>query len=62
LLLARLYEAKYYCPAALDEQRFDELLAEIRAFDSAAYPDHRLLNSYCLREVEGLAQRREELF
>lgn len=62
LLLALLFEARYYCPAALDETRFDEILAGAADFDLESRPDLRLLNAWALRELAGLAAKRGELF
>lgn len=62
LLLATLFEARYYCPAALDEARFDEILAGTAGFDLERRPDLRLLNAWALRQLKGLEARREELF
>jgi hypothetical protein len=62
-LLPLLFEARHYCPAALDEERFEEILLVLDE-DPARYLDHpqALLNSWCLEQLEFLAARRGELF
>jgi hypothetical protein len=62
LLLPLLFEARYYCPATLDEERFDEIQAEAAGFDLDRRPAERLLNAWVLRELAALAGRRGELF
>jgi len=63
LLLPLLFEARHYCPAALDEERFDEILRVLDE-DPARWSRHpqALLNTWCLEQLEQLAARREELF
>ncbi len=60
-LLPLLFEARYYCPAALDEERFDELQAIARSHNAPAHP-YALLNSWALSVFEDLDSRRGELF
>ena len=62
-LLPLLFEARHYCPAALDEDRFDEILAEIEREPArfAAHPQ-ALLNAWCLEQLRLLSEHRDELF
>lgn len=63
LLLPLLFEARHYCTASLDEERFNEILAVLEE-DSAAYQSHpqALLNSWCLEQLRLLGEQRGELF
>jgi len=62
-LLPLLFEARHYCTASLDEERFDAILAVLEE-DPAPYLRHpqALLNSWCLQQLRLLRDRREELF
>lgn len=62
-LLPLLFEARHYCTASLDEERFDAIM-EVLDQDPAPYLDHpqALLNRWCLRELAQLREQRSELF
>jgi hypothetical protein len=62
LLLPLYFEARYYCPATLDESRFDAILQELEAFPLTSRPEHRLLNEWARLQILALAERRGELF
>jgi hypothetical protein len=62
-LLPRLFEARHYCTATLDEARFDEILAEARARrDVLLRHPQALLNAWCLNQLDSLDAHRDELF
>lgn len=62
-LLPLAFEARYYCPATLDEEAFDVLLEQARAREEAVL-DHpqALLNAWCLELFDHLESRRGDLF
>ncbi len=62
-LLPLFFEARHYCTASLDEERFDAIMAVLDE-DPAPYQSHpqALLNSWCLRELALLREKRAELF
>ena len=62
-LLPLLFEARHYCPASLDEARFDEILglARSRRTELLAHPQ-ALLNAWCLEQLDSLEARRGDLF
>ncbi|MFA7331651.1 MAG: TRAP transporter TatT component family protein [Candidatus Delongbacteria bacterium] len=62
-LLPKLFEARHYCPATLDEARFDEILtaARERRAELLRHPQ-ALLNAWCLRQLDSLDAHREDLF
>ena len=62
-LLPLLFEARHYCPAALDEDRFDEILDEAGREPArfAAHPQ-ALLNAWCLEQLQRLSECRGDLF
>jgi hypothetical protein len=62
-LLPLLFEARHYCPATLDEARFDEILGQARArrAELLAHPQ-ALLNVWCLDQLDSLDARRADLF
>lgn len=62
LLLPLYFEARYYCPAALDESRFDAILAELEHFPPDTRPEFRLLNEWARVQILALGERRGELF
>lgn len=62
-LLPRLFEARHYCTATLDEARFDEILEQARARRADyLHQPQALLNSWCLRQLDSLDAHRGELF
>ncbi|MCB9474045.1 MAG: hypothetical protein H6678_09565 [Candidatus Delongbacteria bacterium] len=62
LLLPLFFEARYYCPAALDEERFDQIQQEAASFDFDARPELRLLNQWAWEQILLLNTKRSDLF
>ncbi len=62
LLLPLYFEARYYCPASLDEERFDQILQSAEQYDLSQRPDMALLNHWALEQIRALGEMRGELF
>ena len=62
MLLPLYFEARYFCPAALDETRFDAILQELQTFDASRRPEYLLMNQWAREEIMKLEERRGELF
>lgn len=62
LLLAPVFEARYYARATLDEELFESLLREVVETPVDIAPDIQLLNAVAKRKARDLLVLRDELF
>jgi hypothetical protein len=62
LLLPLVFEAEFYCPATLNEARFDELRLSIGEARDNEPEEFILMNAFARRKMAELVSRRAELF
>ncbi|MDE2292346.1 MAG: hypothetical protein KGL53_09710, partial [Elusimicrobia bacterium] len=61
-LQAQYLMMRYYCVAAMDEDLFKKLGAEVEAADASALPDARLADEVAKRRAKTLLEKADDLF